>query len=131
MSGVTKRKGSQLGISLPVAGRAGRRQRGPGVPTTSHLLTLGEGGGSGSELHGPERSVVRVGWEEAAPLKAGPAIQGVLSRLGLRGFVRTKWGLPVLGAGGRPEVPSAAQRSRCGQGRASRALRPSLQPPPR
>lgn len=45
MSGVTKRKGSQLGISLPVAGRAGRRQRGPGFPTTSHLLTLGEGGG--------------------------------------------------------------------------------------
>lgn len=64
---------------------------------------------------------MRVDWEEAAPLKAGPAIQGVLSRPGLRGFVRTKWGLPVLGAGGRPEVPSAAQRSRCGQGRASRS----------
>lgn len=44
VSGLQKGKGSQLGINLPVAGRAGRRQRG-GRPHDLHLLTLGEGVG--------------------------------------------------------------------------------------
>lgn len=77
------------------------------------------------------RSAVSCVWigKKLLLWKAGPAIQGVLEPVGPAGLVRTKWGLPVLGGGWPPGGPFGRSAEPPGQGRASRALRPSLQPP--
>lgn len=118
-----------MGISLPVAGRAGRLRRRPGVPTTSHLLTLRVGlGGRGGDLSCPGRSAVscvRVGGRscssESRPCHPGGSEPARPA------------GLQQDGGGGSPtQGPAAAWRSlRPLSGAAVvRAARPGLCAPP-
>ena len=97
MHGVPKRKGCPLGISLRVEG--GRREQQPGLKVrrrarsqpraTSHVPLSGSGGWK-KVFPVFVALPQRVG-EEAAPLKASPAVQGILLRAqaaGLRLDVR-------------------------------------------